>query len=374
MHGNVWEYCNTTSDYLVLKGASYVDLEPDDKLLWRGEEYEIHKRRIGSGANIGFRCVYAEVESGDATAHAPSAPPLESEATSLPRLAAEIAALCEQATNGTPTTFICYGPDEGLFMARLKPFSAYAATTDGRFTVVGVRDNASNDFMVVCTGSKAEHAAFSAEGSGGGAVDRLDHELLTEEELRMRRPVSAYSNFAKAGCDLMSLDGFNRCVSDLRSGRYAVVTVPVRQVPPKPNVIATSTRCEAELGETQPNSGDISSLVPDLTSFVQDQRASVHNDPDLTLQRNEYENIFGAMARLSIVATASLPAKATRKGAASAAVVVGNMGFYLAQSIAQGAHLKIESVSNGVLRVQAGCWDSFVGRTGTNEFRAWFES
>jgi hypothetical protein len=150
----------------------------------------------------------------------------KSQPASSPQLAHELLALCEQGASGAPTTFICYGSDEALFIARLKPFSAYANTTNGRFCVIGVRDGDKKDFMIVCTGSKSEHAAFSAEGRSGGALDKLDHALLTEEELRMRRPVSAYSNFASPGCDLISLDGFNRHVSDVRSGRYAVVSLP----------------------------------------------------------------------------------------------------------------------------------------------------
>ena len=147
----------------------------------------------------------------------------QSQQPSSPQLGAEIDALCEHVTRGTPTTFMCYGSDEALFMARLKPFSAYARTRNGKFTVVGVRDDAKNDFMIVCSGSISEDAVFSAASNSGGAVDKLDHALLSQTELRMRRPVDAYSNFAQPGCVLTSLGGFTGCVEALRSGRYKVV-------------------------------------------------------------------------------------------------------------------------------------------------------
>ena len=144
-------------------------------------------------------------------------------------LPAEIASVCRNATNGTPTTFMCYGSDEALFMARLKPFSAYARTRNGKFSVVGVRDDAKRDFMIVCAGSISEDAAFSAVSNSGGAIDELDRALLSETELQMRRPVDAYSNFAQPGCELMSLTGFNLCVEALRSGRYKVVRPDISQ-------------------------------------------------------------------------------------------------------------------------------------------------
>jgi hypothetical protein len=156
----------------------------------------------------------------------------EQETPAAVTLPVEIASVCRNSTNGTPTTFMCYGSDEALFMARLKPFSAYAATRDGKFTVVGVRDDTNKDFMIACTGSKSEDAAFSAASCSGGAVDRLDRELLTEAELKLRRPVDAYSNFAQPGCDLMSLDGFNRRLTNLRSGRYTVVKPSIKSPGP----------------------------------------------------------------------------------------------------------------------------------------------
>ena len=79
------------------------------------------------------------------------------------------------------------------------------------------------------------------------------------------------------------------------------------------------------------------------------------------------------MAGLPIQPAANLPPKATQKDAVSATTAVPHMAFLLAQSIAQGARLKIEAVGNGMLRVQAGPLDWRVGRTGTNEFRVWFE-
>ena len=77
MHGNVWEYCDSKSNIVfLLKGGSYVDLEPSDKLLWRGEQYEPRKDRdrIGRCANIGFRCLYVEIEGdlGDSNSLVPN--------------------------------------------------------------------------------------------------------------------------------------------------------------------------------------------------------------------------------------------------------------------------------------------------------------
>lgn len=160
-----------------------------------------------------------------------AAKPIEPGDRGSGQLPAEIAALNDDIARGAAATFMCFGSDEALFMARLKSFAAYAATRSGMFTIVGVRDAAKKDFMIVSMGSEVEHAAFTAAGRSSGILDKLDSELLTEAELKLRRPVSAYSNFARLGCDLISLDGFNRRLSELRSGRCAVVKLGLKPVP-----------------------------------------------------------------------------------------------------------------------------------------------
>jgi len=83
MHGNVWEYCDSKSDWHRLKGGSYVDLTPEDKLLPCGEEYEPRKDRMGRNANVGFRCVYSQPK--EATHDVP-ATPLPQASASLPKV------------------------------------------------------------------------------------------------------------------------------------------------------------------------------------------------------------------------------------------------------------------------------------------------
>jgi hypothetical protein len=143
-------------------------------------------------------------------------------------LPAEIVTISKQAADGVPTTISRYGSDEGLFMARLRANSAYAATTNGLYSVVGVRDSAGKDFMIIWTGSESEHAACRAAGASGGALDKLNQTILTKEERQMLRPVGASSNFAMPGCYLESLDGFNQSMEKLRSGRYSVVTASAK--------------------------------------------------------------------------------------------------------------------------------------------------
>lgn len=121
---------------------------------------------------------------------------------------------------------MCYESDEALFFARLRPFSAYSATRGGKFAVVGIKDTANHDYMIITSGSKSEDAAFSAAGRSGGTLERIEQEMLTEAERMLIHPVHAYSNFAQPNCALTSLTGFNRCLSAMKSGRYAVVSVP----------------------------------------------------------------------------------------------------------------------------------------------------
>jgi hypothetical protein len=139
-------------------------------------------------------------------------------------------------------------------------------------------------------------------------------------------------------------------------------------------VSTTGPPTQPQLAQMSPDSGDLGLLVPNLTSFVQEQWAHVHNDPGRTLDRNAFERIFKSMAGLPIQSTASLPAEAIKKDAVSATRAVASMASMLGQSIDQGSQLNIASATSGWLRVHTGTAGMFlVGRTGTNEFRVWFD-
>lgn len=154
-----------------------------------------------------------------------------------------IASLLETIEAGTPVMFSCFAADHDLFMARLTTNAAYAATTDGAFTVVGVTTQNKADSMIVSAGSAAEHGKFSAACRRGGQVDQFERDLLTDRQRGSLRPVYAYSNFPQPGCEIESMDDFDDCASKLRSGNYVVVPVS----PNRPDRSTTAGR-PVELG------------------------------------------------------------------------------------------------------------------------------
>ncbi len=119
------------------------------------------------------------------------------------------------------------------------------------------------------------------------------------------------------------------------------------------------------------NTNDITAIVPDLMLFVADQW-KCEKDPSLRFRREDYTQIFEAMARLPIQSGRALPDKAYERPATTAEKLVANTVYHVTQSMAQGSTLKIERIEPGLLRVQAGSADFRIERNGNNAFRSWW--
>lgn len=161
-------------------------------------------------------------------------PDLPDDCIELPKEDAQ--PLLERIAGGEAACFMWLGRDRALFHARLKGLTAYAATRSGALAVVGARETREGPYMVLTVGSREEHDRQSRESRTGGELDLISQKILTPAELNACRPADAYSNYALPGCELISMDGFNRCVERLKSGNWSVVTVnvPLAGVPSAP--------------------------------------------------------------------------------------------------------------------------------------------
>lgn len=171
------------------------------------------------------------------------------------------------------------------------------------------------------------------------------------------------------------IDGIHVFVGEDTSEKYdqfQEARAVTERFPPSATPIS-ALATDAPKDNAQEASADIISLVPDITSFVRQQWESVHNDPDMKLQNDEYERIFRALAQLPIQSTASLPSRANETESKSACAAVAGMTFNLGQTNAHGSHRTIELVSDGLLRIHAEIYDYRIARTATNEFRVWLE-
>jgi Tfp pilus assembly protein PilF len=134
-----------------------------------------------------------------------------------------IRSILQKIEHGEPTTFTCYGNDKQLFMLRLASETAFTDMSHIKCDIFGVSTASGDDSMIITIASIAEHTAFRNKNYDGGPVEQLEKRMFTQKEYSLLRPVKAYSNYAFPGYTLVSLDGFNRCVEQLRTGNYIIV-------------------------------------------------------------------------------------------------------------------------------------------------------
>ena len=181
----------------------------------------VQKRRKGKGGPVGSGVVPEKAAEVDCDFHG------------MPE--SDVQAVYAGLENGEPSSFLCCGSDRLLFQARLRSFSTYALSRNGALKVIGWRQSPEGSFMVLTMGAGEEHERLSREGRVGGELDRIAQEILSPAERSACRPVAGYSNFAVPGCELISLDGFNRCVAEFRSaGSERVATALTGDETPQP--------------------------------------------------------------------------------------------------------------------------------------------
>lgn len=257
--------------------------------------------------------------------------------------------------------------------AQAKLFASWAATSGCKLKVQLIQAITATEhkqFLLVKIGSQDSQWNLT-KSLRTTEFRKLQSEVLTSEENASISPVSCYENFPQPGCSLIPSGTLKQIVEQIRQGEYNILEIPVSPSLKKPSTFPTA---QPKPAQPSPSAGGISSLVPNLNAFIQEERARVDNDPDLVLQCYDYENMFKAMAGLAIISTESLPAKATQHDALSADKAVSHMAFLLAQAIAQDARLEVESATTDMLIIRAGAINWHVGRTGTNEFRVWLDN